>query len=121
MEESIKWSSSAYRIFEDNNVHILRVGLHPSEGLLNGNDLLAGPFHQSYRELVLTQLWFDELKDVILPGKDQKVIITTSNKQINYAVGYQSKNKNYLQQHFREVVFRTDSELQNREFNVSYS
>ncbi len=49
------------------DVNILRVGLHPSEGLLSGDELIAGPFHPSFKELVMTEIWRDMLKFVLQP------------------------------------------------------
>ena len=46
MEEAVKWTTGIMKIFEAANVAVIRVGLHPSEGLLNGTDLVAGPFHE---------------------------------------------------------------------------
>ena len=43
LEDAIMWCKELIKIFEEANVNILRMGLHPSEGLINGKNLIAGP------------------------------------------------------------------------------
>jgi len=57
IEEAINRTKKILPLFEAEGVKVLRVGLHPSEGLLSGHELIAGPFHQSFKELVLTEIW----------------------------------------------------------------
>ena len=92
---------------------MIRIGLHPSEGLLSGEELIAGPFHPSFRELVLTAIWHD-LLEPLLNENGQNIEITVPPDQLNYAIGYLSKNKILLLQAFREVKFHTDPQLTER-------
>ena len=62
LNEAVSWSKELLLIFEKADVKVIKLGLHPSEGLLSGEELIAGPFHQSFRELVLTEIWNDILK-----------------------------------------------------------
>ena len=56
LEEAIEMTKNVMRVFDESDVRIIRIGLHPSEGLLNRNDYVAGPFHPSFRELVMTSV-----------------------------------------------------------------
>lgn len=47
-EEAVKRCAQLKMFFRDNDINVIRCGLHPSEGLLKGNDCLAGPFHQAF-------------------------------------------------------------------------
>lgn len=118
LETAVKWSGEIFKLFESANVNIIRLGLHPSEGLLSGEELIAGPFHQSFRELVLTQLWCQQLQPLIWIHKQAGIKIYVPPGQVNYAVGYQSKNKTFLSKHYQEIAFKTDVSLQGREFRV---
>lgn len=117
MQDAILWSKEVYKKFEENNIAILRVGLHPSEGLLNGCDLIAGPFHNSFRELVLTELWNEEFNS-ISNKEDNHLTIVVPFNQINYAVGYRKKNKIKLEEKYKSVKFVGSENLKGREFNV---
>ncbi|MDR2085345.1 MAG: radical SAM protein [Bacteroidales bacterium] len=118
LEEAVEWSKYLMKLFEENNVKILRMGLHPSEGLISGNSLIAGPFHVSFKELVLTALWKDLLEERSENIESKKIIIEVSPKAINYAIGYNALNKNALTDRFDSVVFKTNNELTGYEFNI---
>ncbi len=118
LDEAVTWSKELLKIFEEANVKVIRIGLHPSEGLLSGEELVAGPFHPSFRELVLTEVWHDLLDP--LKEKGKKVEITVAPDQLNYAIGYNSKNKKMLLHHFNQVAFIPDPALQGRNFICSY-
>jgi len=120
LEEAVRWTKTILPIFENAGVNVIRVGLHPSEGLLSGEDIVTGPFHVSFKELVLTELWGDLLNQIsVIPDKNQ-IIISVPKGQINYAVGYVKKNKQLLGQKFEKVKFREDKNLQNRQFHVDF-
>ncbi|MCD4694958.1 MAG: radical SAM protein [Bacteroidales bacterium] len=113
--KAVEWSVELYKIFEQGGVKILKLGLHPSEGLLSGKDLIAGPFHPSFRELVLTALW----KEILLPlnNKEGKTLnIWVAPGQVNHAVGYSGSNKKMLLQHFKKVNLKTKEQITGREF-----
>jgi len=118
LEQAVEWCKHLMKLFDKNNVTILRMGLHPSEGLLTGNSLIAGPFHVSFKELVLSALW-EELLDEKLAGKyGEKLIIEVPSKSINAATGYKSSNKKYLLERFNFVSFKINNNLTDYEFNV---
>ena len=120
LDDAVIWAANIYKIFYNNNVRILRVGLHPSESLINKTELLAGAFHVSFRELVLTEIWKQELNQ-IPKDKTKQLIITTHPKSKNHAIGYCSSNKNYLQTQFKHVFYQEDSSLKDLEFNYHLS
>jgi len=120
IDEAVTWVKEIYKIFESSNVKIIRTGLHPSEGLLNGNSFLAGPFHQSFKELVLTEIWNEKLSEIENSFDRNKIEIFINPKEINSAAGYNSKNKLMLNKKFAQVKFKFDNSLKEREFRVNY-
>ncbi len=120
LEEAVQWTKTILPIFENAGVNVIRVGLHPSEGLLSGQDIVAGPFHVSFKELVLTELWGDLLDHISVENDKKQIVISVAEGQINYAVGHGKKNKHLLEQKFEKVKFREDKNLQNRQFHVDF-
>lgn len=104
LDEAVNIASELYRIFTAHSVKVLRVGLHPSEGLINGKELLAGPFHVSFRELVLSRIWKERL--LSLPKGCRRIIINP--KDANYVVGYKSCNREMLKSHGQDVELVQD-------------
>lgn len=118
--EAVKYSTKIYKIFEKAGVKILRVGLHPSDGLLNGDDLVAGPFHNSFRELVYTELWSERLRPLIAYYDYNGIKIYVPDEEINFAIGHQARNRNILKQYYHYVKFVTDPKLTGRDFHVDF-
>lgn len=118
LEDAVDWTTDIIQLFENAELKILRVGLHPSEGLINGDDLLAGPFHPSFKELVLSNIWLSKLQKI--ESKADHIEVFVGSKQLNHAIGYDSSNKTYLQSKYKNVKFKQDASLKNREFYVNY-
>lgn len=104
IQEAVDWCKDLYLFFLQNDIEILRMGLHPSEGLLNGSDYLDGPFHVSFKELVLTAIWHDKINEAVQGDTHKEITLDVPANEINYAVGYGSANKKA----FPKVTFKID-------------
>lgn len=107
IDEAVVWTKEIYKIFIENNITILRVGLHPSKDILSGKGFLAGPFHVSFREKVLTALWRDRFKSI--PTNTSTIIVNP--KDINYAIGYNSENKHFIESINPKIIFVQDNKI----------
>ncbi len=119
LHEAVEWSKVLLLFFEANGINVIRMGLHPSEGLRSGNQLVAGPFHPSFRELVLTEIWGDLLASMMknANGKEH-LLLEVAPSQINYAIGYGGKNRNRLQHYFKKVKVVPSTDLRGRDFRI---
>lgn len=116
IEKAVERVKRVIPIFEDAGITILRIGLHPSEGLLNGDDLVAGPFHPSFRELAESALWTDLLNPLNeLPSSDVLEIFVPEGQR-NVAIGYHAINKKQLELKHKKVRFIEDASLHNHQF-----
>ncbi len=105
IEEAIEYSIKPYLIFEEAGVEIIRVGLHPSEGFLNGEDLLAGPFHVAFRELLLTEVWKQLYFKIKKSEKKNAITLLVPEEELRYAIGHGASNKKLLQKTYRYVNY----------------
>lgn len=122
MEESLDYLTKLIPLFEKAGVNILRVGLHQSEDLNDGEALLAGPYHPSLKELALSRIWHEQLQKIPQQKKeDEKIVIEVNPSEINYAIGYHAANKKNLLQYFSEVKFIGNTALKERNYHVRYS
>ena len=122
MDEAVSNVKDLVLLFEAANVNILRIGLHPSEGLLNGNDLVAGPFHPSFKELVMAEVWKDNFNELFnMNNKDKKLTIFVPAKAFNFAIGYFGSNKKQLEKYYKQVNFKIDELLEANKFYVDYN
>jgi histone acetyltransferase (RNA polymerase elongator complex component) len=119
LDEAVSWSKEVLKIFNEAGVKVLRVGLHPSDELEFGKSLVAGPIHPSFKEMVLSDLWFDLLSNKnIHKGKST---IGVAKNQLNYAIGYQGKNRSFLHANGYDVKFKADNSLKDFEMDVCYN
>ncbi len=122
LDEAVEWSKHLLLLFEKNNVAVIRMGLHPSEGLVDGSELVAGPFHPSFRELVLTEIWGDILKPLTDKiAEKENIVIKVNPSQLNYATGYSGKNRKRLLQNFNSVKIIASSKIKGRDFIVEHA
>ena len=117
VEEAVFRVKQIIPIFEEADITILRIGLHPSEGLLNGDDLVAGPFHPSFRELAETALWGDLFQDLSLLASSDVLEISVPIGQRNMAIGYNAVNRKQLSLKHKKVQFVENASLRNHQFS----
>jgi hypothetical protein len=109
LEEAVEISAILLEIFRDGGIEVIRVGLHPSEGILDGSELLAGPFHPAFRELVESLLWKKKLSPLMSQQpKGSNIQIPVSDIELRYAIGHDSSNRKMLENHFNLVEFVVD-------------
>ena len=118
LEQAINWSKEILKIFNETNIKILRLGLHPSEELTLGKSLVAGPFHPSFKEMVLSALWKDLLEAKL--EKTGKYTVHVAQNQLNYAIGYQRINRLAFQKKNYDIQFKVDQSISNFDFYVRH-
>ena len=107
LDEAVGQSATLYDYFTENDVKVLRIGLHTSDDL-NSDAFVAGPYHKNFAEMVFSRLWgrkFDKIDD-----KSDKIVIEVPEDQLNHAIGYQGENKKKLLERYKHVVISTGAE-----------
>ena len=117
LEEAVAWCKDLMLYFERHKVTILRIGLHPSEGLINGTTLSAGPFHPSFKELALSGVWRDIMYNSFHNKSGNKLTVYVSQKDINMAIGHCSENRKWLRESFKTIQFMSDNTLESYQMN----
>lgn len=119
LEEAISRVADIVPLFITAEVKILRIGLHPSEGLLDNTSLIAGPFHVAFGELVFSEIWRRLLSNMVFEnGKRNILALTVATGMRNAAIGHKAMNKTMLLESFRKVVFEESAELKGFEYHA---
>ena len=115
IEEAVKRSATLYSYFTENQVKVLRIGLHTSDEL-DSEAYVAGPYHKNFAEMVFSNIWKEKLKNIKTESKN--IIINVPKSQINHAIGWKGENKKLLLERFDCVEFksqsRRDAEMQSQ-------
>lgn len=106
LSESVKRCKKIYALLEYNDINIIRVGLQPTEELNDNENVLGGPFHPAFRELVVGEIYFDFLKTRF--ELEENIEIVCNEKNISKIIGINSINRKRLKQNFK---IKIDSNL----------
>ncbi len=100
LEEAIEVGALLYILFSQARIPIIRLGLQATENLCEGKDLVAGPYHPAYGELVKSRVFRKQLKYLIGAIKDSSIKnlkIYTNPREISQVKGQHKSNVKYIQ------------------------
>ncbi len=105
LEEAMDISTELIMLFEYNDINVIRVGLQPTENINFGKDVIAGPFHPSFRQLVESNKYKILLEKVLDSFMDNysgmDLIININQKSISNLVGQKSSNIKYFKEKYK--------------------
>ena len=105
LDEAIEISSRLYMIYSYKKIPVIRIGLQPTENINDKNDVVAGPFHPSIRQLVETNIHKIYLEELINKYRlKNKIKIHISNREISIIAGNKKANKNYFYKKYGLII-----------------
>lgn len=93
-EETIEALTPVVDAFEKAGVIILRLGLHPSKDL-NDGDFIAGPWHPAMRQIIKGRIRQKEILSSLCPGQ-KEIILHATKSEINEIMGYKKENLRFF-------------------------
>ncbi|OOM13677.1 elongator complex protein 3 [Clostridium saccharobutylicum] len=110
LEDAVNISKVIYNMYRSNGINVIRIGLQPTESINEGKDIIAGPFHPSFRELVEGSL----LIDIILENlKDEDMAIVNINpKDLSKLYANKKVYFNKLKESNKIVTVAQDEKVQ---------
>ncbi|SHJ54665.1 Histone acetyltransferase, component of the RNA polymerase elongator complex [Clostridium cavendishii DSM 21758] len=82
LEKAVEVVEEIYKLYIEKNINVIRIGLQPTDNINLGKDVVAGPFHAAFRELVESKIINDKLFNE-LNGYKGEVTVTISNRSIS--------------------------------------
>ncbi len=99
LDQAIEQTTILLMLFYTHNVNVIRVGLQPTDNIQLGKDVVAGPFHPAFRQLVESNIYkvlIDEyLKNNIINYSNEELIFEANKRVISSISGQKSMNINY--------------------------
>lgn len=91
-EDTIKLCAELLDMFEENNIKVIRLGLHASETLESA--MLAGGYHPALRELCEGERFFNRVLDILKQKNisNRDIIIKVNNRNISKMIGQAKRN-----------------------------
>lgn len=96
LKKAIALTARSYQKLTEAGIRVVRMGLQPS-ALLEDN-VVAGPYHPAFGELVQSRLWLKKIRaGLVALGPEQKLLIHISEKDMSAAVGMKKQNTKRLE------------------------
>jgi len=83
LEEAVDISKIVYGMMEGNDIKVIRIGLQPTEEISADGDVVDGPFHPAFRELVESSVYCDMIYDYYKDKEMDKFKIYINPKDIS--------------------------------------
>lgn len=103
LQEAVDISTDLLMLFQYNKINVIRVGLQPTDNITLGKDVIAGPFHSAFRQLVESNI-YKMLLNEYFSEKDFKdkneLTININPKEISNLVGQNSVNTKWIKNNF---------------------
>lgn len=117
LEDAVNISKELYKLYSKADVNIIRIGLQPTENITWGGDLIDGPFHPAFRELVEGSLICENIKNEINDGED--IIIEVNSKDLSKLYANKKVYFNKLQHnHKGKILVNTKDKLKRGKLNI---
>ena len=112
-------------LFRKKCIEIIRIGLQNTNEItdpsVTGSEVVAGPYHPAFRQLVESSIWYDNILESIkkLNTKVKKVKITINPEDVNNVVGHKKENVNKLRELYElELIVKQDTKVKPGKFQL---
>ncbi len=121
LDEAVDLSAELLELYEENNINVIRIGLQPTESINENGDVVAGPFHPAFRQLVQSRLMRNQLEKYFRNNEIhhiEEVTIECSPKNISNIIGQKRENIHRLKAEFNIGSIKIISSDEIASFNV---
>ena len=123
LEETILLCSELLEMFYENNIKVIRLGLHSGGNVEEG--FLSGPYHPAFRELCESEIYLKNIRKKLFEIyknennlQIKNVTIYVNEKEISKATGQKGKNKETLLTEGFSVAIKGKSDLDIYEIQI---
>lgn len=116
--QAIETCKELIRIFSKKHIEVIRVGLQNTDEISDPENLesevVAGPFHPAFRQLVENSLWYDAIVEKIkkLNVKVKEVQVTVNPIDYNNVIGHKRENVQKLKNIYEvDLIVKQDKEM----------
>ena len=123
--QAVETCKQLVRMFIDKKIEVIRVGLQNTEEISSPeerqSEVVAGPYHPAFRQLVEGRLWYDAIVYKIKKcnTKVKLVEIKANPEDINNIIGHKKENMKKLKDLYEvEVILKPDENMKNGKFEM---
>ena len=116
--QAVETCKQLVRMFTDKNIEVIRVGLQNTDEICNQknkeSEVVAGPFHPAFGQLVESSMWYDAIVEKIkkLNAKVKEVEVTVNPIDANNVIGHKKENVNKLKDTYEvNLIVKQDEKI----------
>lgn len=100
--DAAELAKDALCAFERNGIDVIRIGLHSSEELESDGNVIAGPYHQAFGELVESLVFREKIEAEIKSQKltDCEFLYRCKKNEVSKVIGHKKMNKDYFRSEY---------------------
>lgn len=117
LQQSVEICRQVLKIFEREGIKVIKLGLHADTGL--EDSLVAGPYHPAFRELVLSEVFMDNVLAPLEKAGRGVYEIKVSPRKLSQALGQKKANIGRLADKGYTVTITADNSLSDDEITIN--
>ena len=96
--QAVEICKELFRMFADKNIDVIIIGLQNTDEITDpsneNSEVVAGPYHPAFRQLVESGMWYDAIVEKIkrLNVKVKEVEVTVNSVDANNVIGHKKEN-----------------------------
>ena len=125
INQAVERCKEVVKLFNDKNIEVIRIGLQNTNTIdepgHNESEVVAGPYHPAFRQLVESSMWYDSVVEEIkqFNTKVKLVQVRANPVNINNIIGHKKENIEKLNQIYDvEVKVVADEKIKPGHFKV---
>lgn len=114
IEEAVDWTKEIYKIFLKCKIPVIRIGLQPTDLIAEGKEVLYGPFHPAFRQLVESAYFLEEIKSKLQylnTAYSPNIEIRCNPKDLSQVIGHNRSNMLTLERQFPNIHVVSDPKM----------
>lgn len=123
LEQAVEISEKIYTMFVVNGINVIRIGLQPTEEINWGKELVAGPFHPAFRELVESSIYNNMILEQIQQNDSLEFIVHINEKDLSKLYANKKKFFNDMKSEIptKKVKVQQNKTLPRNEIMLKYN
>ncbi len=114
LNEAVALCAQLKQMFDKESIPVIRMGLMTSDNINPERDVVAGPYHPAFGELVQSEIYFSKLKQAVC----EDCSVSVNPKSLSAFVGNNKVNIKKMKQLGFEINFVQDETVLPQEFKI---
>ena len=123
--QAVETSKELVKLFSKKGIEIIRIGLQNTDEISDPqnekSEVVAGPYHPAFRQLVESGLWYDTILEKIkqLNVKVKKVEVTVNPQDVNNVIGHKKENVEKLKEMYNlDLIVKQSKDIKKGKIDI---